>query len=102
LFFQKDSAKLGMSAKQCRERMADELARPAAQERAHARADVGDAVLGIDLPEPADAALLIFLKQQAGALALAANVSIHLQLVKCPTRDGRHPCDGHAEREQDR
>ena len=34
--------------------------------------DIGDAVFAIDLPQPANAALLIFLKQQARALRLAS------------------------------
>ena len=60
------------------------------------------AVLGIDLPQPADAALLIFLEQQARALALAADVGVGLELVERPAGDGHHAEDRHAEGEQDR
>src|SRR3712207_7896599 len=49
-----------------------------AEQHAHARADVGDAVLGIDRPQPANAALLIFLEQQARAFALGADVGVGL------------------------
>ena len=73
-----------------------------AEQRAHARADVGDAVLAIDGPQPADAALLIFLEQQAGALALAADVGVGLQLVERPARDREDAEDRDAEREDDR
>ena len=82
--------------------MADELARGLAEQRAHARADVGDAVLGIDLPQPADAALFIFLQEQAGAFALAADIGVGLQLVKGPARHRQNAKNGDAEREQDR
>ena len=60
------------------------------------------AVLAIDLPQPADAALLIFLEQQARALALAADVGIGLELVERPAGDGQDAEDRNAEREQDR
>ena len=83
-------------------RMAEQLARRPAEHRAHARADVGDAVLAIDRPQPADAALLIFLEQQARAFALAADVGIGLELAEGPAGDGHDAGDRHAEREQDR
>src|SRR3546814_4301796 len=44
--------------------MADQLAGRAAEQRRHPRGDVDHAVLAIDLPEPADAAMFIFPKQQ--------------------------------------
>ena len=52
-----------MAAEQRRQRMPDELAGGLAEQRGHARADVVDAVFGVDLPQPADTALLIFLEQ---------------------------------------
>ena len=77
-----------------------QLAGGLAEQRAHSRADVGDAVLAIDLPQPADAALLIFLEQQARAFALAADVGVGLELVERPAGDGQDAEDRHAEREQ--
>ena len=56
----------------------------------------------IDLPQPADAALLIFLEQQARAFALAADVGVGLELVEGPARDGQDAEDRNAEREHDR
>src|SRR3954452_21963415 len=91
-----------MTAKQRRERIADELAGRTAEHRAHARTDIADAILGIDLPQPADAALLIFLEEEACALALAADVGIGLELVESPARDAHDAGDRHPEREQDR
>src|SRR6185437_7159466 len=94
-------AQLGMTAEQRRERMADELPGRAAEQRAHARADVGAAVLGIDLPEPADAALLILLEQKARAFALAADVGVGLQLMEGPAGDRENSEDGNSQREDD-
>ena len=71
LAFEQHAAELGIAAEQRGQRMAEQLAGRAAEQGGHARGNVGDAVLGIDLPQPADAALLIFLQQQAGAFALA-------------------------------
>src|SRR6476619_7235165 len=82
--------------------MAEQLAGRAAEQRAHARADVADAILVIDLPQPADTALLIFLEQEAGALALAADVGIGLELVERPARDRHDSGDRDAKREEDR
>ena len=89
LLFEQHPAELRMAAEQSGQRMADQLAGRLAEQSAHPRADVGDAVLGIDLPQPADAALLIFLEQQARAFALAADVGIGLELVEGPAGDGR-------------
>ena len=62
-----------------------------------------DALEGDDLlPQPADAALLIFLEQQAGAFALAAEVGVGLELVNRPAGDREHAENGDPEREQDR
>src|SRR5205809_790577 len=58
--FQQDPAELGMAAKQRRQGMAEERARRPVQEGGHAGGDVGDAVVGIHLPQPAHTALLIF------------------------------------------
>ena len=102
LLLEQHPAELGMAAEQRGKRMADAAGWRAAEQRAHARADVGDAVFGIDLPQPADAALLIFLEQQARALALAADVGIGLELVEGPAGDGQDAEDRHAEREHDR
>src|SRR5918997_1038956 len=57
------------------------------------RADVSDAILAIDFPQPADAALLIFLQQQARAFALAADVGVRLELVERPPGDRQHAED---------
>ena len=95
-------AEFGMPAEKRGKRVADELACRPAEHRAHARADVGHAVVAIDLPQPADAALLIFLEQEAGALALAADVGVGLELMKGPARDGHDAGDRDAEREKDR
>ena len=89
LLLEQQAAELGVAAEQRRQRMAEQLARRAAEQGGHARADVGDAILGIDLPQPADAALLIFLQQQAGAFALRAEVGVGLQLVERPAGDRR-------------
>ena len=68
--------------------MAEELAGRPAEQGGHPRADVGDAVVGIDLPQPAHAALLIFLEQQARAFALGAEIGVGLQLLERPAGDG--------------
>src|SRR3569833_892834 len=91
-----------MTAEESRERVTEELDTGAAEQSAHPRADVGDAVLIIDCPQPADAALLIFLEQQARALALSADVGVHLELMEGPPRDREHAEAADAEREQDR
>ena len=96
LLLEQDAAELGMAAEQGRQRMAEQGAGRAAEQGGHARGDVGDAVLGIDLPQPADAALLIFLEQQGGALARRAHVGIGLQLPECPAGDREHAEDGDA------
>ena len=85
LLFEQHAAEFGMAAKQSGKRVAEQLAGRAAEQGAHARADVGDAIVGIDLPQPTHAALLIFLKQQARAFALAAEVGIGLELVGRPS-----------------
>ena len=102
LLFEEHPAEFGMAAKKSGHRMAEQLAGRTAKQRAHTRADVGDAVVGIDLPQPTHAALFIFLKQQARALALAADIGVGLELMKGPARDGQYAEDRDAEREQDR
>ncbi len=102
LLVEQHPAELGMAAEQRRKRMAKKVLRRRAEQRAHPRADIGDAVLAIDRPQPADAALLIFLEQQAGAFALAADVGIHRQLMKRPAGDGQHAEDRDAHGEDDR
>ena len=82
--------------------MAEQLARRAAEQRGHPAGNIGDAILAIDLPQPADAALLIFLEQQAGAFRLRAEVGVGLELPEGPARDRQHADDGDAQREQDR
>src|SRR6185503_1353131 len=94
LLFEQDLAELGMAAEKRRERVTDELAGGLAQQRAHPRADVSDSVFAIDLPQPADAALLIFLKEQAGALALAPDVGVGLELLEGPASDRQNTEDG--------
>ena len=54
------------------QRMAEQLGGRAAEQGGHPRGDVDDAVLGIDLPQPADAAMLIFVEQQADRFGLGA------------------------------
>ncbi len=102
LFFEQDAAELRVTAEQGGKRMADELRGRLAEQRAHPRADVGDPVLAIDLPQPADAALLVFLEQQAGALALAADVGVGLELGERPARNGEDAENRDAEVEDDR
>src|SRR6476619_6162970 len=82
--------------------MAEQLAGRLAEQGAHPRADVGDAVLGVDWPQPADAALLIFLEQQARAFALGADVGVGLELMERPARDREDAEDRDSEREDDR
>ena len=82
--------------------MADQLRAGAAEQGAHPRADVGDAVVGIDLPQPADAALLIFEQQLARAFALAADVGVGFELVEGPAGDRQHAEDRDPEAEHDR
>ena len=91
-----------MAAEQCREGVAEKLAGGLAQHRAHPVADVGDAIVAVDRPQPADTALLIFLEQQGRAFALAADIGVHLELVEGPSGDGHHTGDRDAQREQDR
>ena len=102
LLFKQHPAKLGMSAEQRGKRMAEQRARRAAQQCGHPAGYVGYAILAIDLPQPAHAALLIFLQQQAGAFRLRAEVGIGLELAEGPPRDGKDADDGDAQREQDR
>jgi Flp pilus assembly protein CpaB len=54
----------------------------------------------IDLPQPAHAALLIFLQQQRRAFGLRAHVGIGLELARRPARDGEDADDRHAQHEQ--
>ena len=82
--------------------MSDELAGGLAEQSGHPRADVADAVFGVDLPQPADTALLIFLEQQARALALAADVGIGLELVESPASDRQDTEDRYSKSEHDR
>ena len=62
------AAERAVAAERRRKRMADQLAGRAAEQGGHPRRDVDDAILGIDLPQPADAAMLIFLEQQPDRL----------------------------------
>src|SRR5258708_7693518 len=91
-----------MAAKKRWKRVAEQLAGRAAQHHAHSCADIGYAIFAIDGPEPADTALLIFLKQQACAFTLAADIGIHLELMKCPARHRHDAEDRNSEREYDR
>ena len=102
LLLDQHPAELGMAAEQGGKRMADELRARAAEQHAHARADVADAIFIIDLPQPADAALLIFEQQLARAFALGADVGIGLELPEGPAGDRQHAEDRHAEREHQR
>jgi hypothetical protein len=102
LLFEKHPAELGMAAEQRGEGMAEQLAGGLAEQSAHSKAYVGRAIIAIDGPQPADAPLLIFLKEQAGALALASDVGVGLQLVKRPARNRQDTENRHAHREQDR
>jgi hypothetical protein len=69
----------------------------AAEQGGHARRNVGHAVLGIDLPQPAHAALLIFLQQQATRFRWRTHVGVGLQLPECPARDREDADDGNAQ-----
>ena len=102
LLFEQHAAELGIAAEQRRQRMAEQLAGRAAEQGGHPRADVGHAIFAIDLPQPAHAALLIFLQQQARAFALCAEIGIGLELLERPARDVEDAEDRDAEREQDR
>ena len=95
-------AKLGMAAEQRGQRVADELGAGAAEQHAHARADVADAIFIIDLPQPADAALLIFEQQLAGAFALRADIGIGLELLEGPAGHRQNAENRHAEGEHQR
>ena len=77
--------------------MAEQRARRAAQKRRHSAGNVGHAIFAIDLPQPAHAALLIFLEQQAGAFRLGAEVGIGLELAEGPARNGEDADDGDAQ-----
>ena len=102
LLLDQHAAELGMAAEQRRERMADQLRGRAAEQHAHARADVADAILAIDLPQPADTALLIFEQQLARAFALGADIGVGLELAEGPARDREDSEDRNAEREHQR
>src|SRR3954447_20161330 len=82
--------------------MAKDLVRGLAEQRAHSRADVADAIFRIDLPQPAHAALLIFLKKKARAFALTADVGVGLELVERPAGDGQDAEDRYSKGEDDR
>jgi hypothetical protein len=82
--------------------MTEERAGRSAQQSGHSRADVGDAIFRVDLPQPAHAALLIFLQKKARALALRAEIGVRLQLLERPAGDVEDAEDGNAKREQDR
>ena len=62
------------AAQRRRQRMADQLVGRAAEQGGHPRRDVDDPILGIDLPQPADAAMLIFLEQQPDRFRLGAGL----------------------------
>ena len=110
LLLEQHAAQLGVAAEQRGQRIADDLVRRAAEQGAHPRADVGDAILAIDLPQPADAALLIFLQQQAelslceptSALVFswwnAQRVTVSTPNTETPKReqDRQHVLEGHA------
>ena len=63
------AAERAVAAQRGGQRMADQLVGRAAEQGGHPRGDVDDPVLGIDLPQPADAAMLIFVEQQADRFA---------------------------------
>ena len=71
------------------QRMADHLVGRAAEQGGHPRRDVDDAILGIDLPQPADAAMLIFVEQQPDRFRLRAGPGEHLQLAEDPAGQPR-------------
>ena len=102
LLLDQHPAELGMAAEKRRQRMADQLGARAAEQHAHARADVAHAILIIDLPQPADAALLIFEQQLAGAFALRADIGVGLELLEGPAGHRQNAENRHAEREHQR
>ncbi len=101
LLLQQHAAELRMAAEQRRHRMAEQRAGGAAEQCGHPAGDVGYAIFAIDLPQPAHAALLIFLQQQAGAFRLGTEIGIGLELAEGPAGDGQDADDGDAQREQD-
>jgi hypothetical protein len=90
LAVEQGAAERAVAAERRRERMADQLARRAAEQAGHSRRDVDDPVLGIDLPQPADAAMLIFLEQEADRFGLGADLGDGLQLLEGPAGQPRH------------
>ena len=81
---EQDAAERAGAAQRGGQRMADQLVGRAAEQGGHPRGDVDDPVLGIDLPQPADAAMLIFVEQQADRFGLGAGPGEHLQLAEDP------------------
>ena len=96
------TAQFGIAAQQRRHRVTEQLARRTAEQSRHSRTDISDAILAIDLPQPAHAALLIFLEQQACTFALGAKVGIGLELFERPAGDVEDAENRDAQREQDR
>ena len=102
LLLEQHAAKFGMSAEKSRKRMANQLTGGLAQQRAHSGANIADAVLVIDLPQPAHTPLLILLEKEACAFALTSDVGIGFELMEGPASDGENAEDRDAEREDDR
>ena len=87
---QQDTAERAGAAERRRQRMAGELVGRAADQSGHPRGDVDDAILAIDLPQPADAAMLIFVEQLADRFGLGAGSGEALELAEDPARQPRH------------
>ncbi len=82
--------------------MTNQLPGRLSEQSAHSRTDIAHAIFAIDLPQPADAALLIFLEKEARALALASDIGVGLELEERPSRNRKHAKDRNTEGENDR
>jgi hypothetical protein len=65
LLVEQHASEFRMAAEESGQRMTKDLGGGTADQRSHSAGDVCDAILRIDLPQPADTALFIFLQQAA-------------------------------------
>jgi hypothetical protein len=75
-------AQPAVAAERNGQRLPKQLAGRAAQQAADARRDIGEQIVRIDLPEPADPLLLIFAQQLADRLARGALLGHLLDLAR--------------------
>ena len=78
------AAERAVAAQRGRQRVAEQLADRATEQGGHPAGNVDDAVLAIDLPQPADPAMLIFAQQQPNRFRLGADLGHGQQLVVGP------------------